>query len=105
MLTSLIRNNAAGIIFSGLLLFGLHSVARDSDIAPLPSFICVMGSVSPEFPGGADSLMAFISKNGHYPVGEFDTIICKRKVITQFTVNEEGVVCDLKIIKKFSINL
>ena len=98
---NLIRHNAAWIIFSVLLLPGRHSAARDSEIPPPTFFICSMGSERmPEFPGGDDSLKAFVSKNCQYPVGEFDTIICRGKVIMQFTVNEEGVVCDIKVIKK-----
>jgi TonB family protein len=65
-----------------------------------PPFVCTFICESmPEFPGGEDSLMAFIGKNCHYPIGEFDTI-CKRVVITQFSVDEQGRVGDIKILRR-----
>lgn len=55
----------------------------------------------PEFPGGEGALLKFIARNTQYPDMEKDNGITG-KVITQFTVNEDGSISDIKILRSNS---
>ncbi len=52
----------------------------------------------PEFPGGMDALMKFLSKNISYPAFERDQNI-QGTVVAQFVVTKEGVIEDIKIVR------
>ena len=52
----------------------------------------------PEFPGGDAALMKFIASNIDYPQMERENEIAG-KVLTQFTVNEDGTISDILILK------
>ncbi len=57
--------------------------------------------VNPAFPGGQDSLVAFISRNIKYPEkARKDSTV--GQVIVQFVVDEKGNVIDPKILKSLS---
>jgi protein TonB len=70
-------------------------VARN--VEPTPQ---VYGFVEqmPEFPGGEKALLDFIAHNTQYPQMERDNDITG-KVITQFTVNEDGTISDIQILR------
>lgn len=51
---------------------------------------------SPNFPGGKEKLMAFISANTKYPEDALKLGI-EGLVITRFTVNKDGSICDIEI--------
>ncbi len=51
---------------------------------------------SPEFPGGMDSLFTFINNNITW--AQSQTTV-QGKVYVQFTVNEKGVVSNVKLVK------
>jgi TonB family protein len=52
----------------------------------------------PEFPGGTKSLMKFLNENLAYPEEARKNGI-EGKVVSQFMVNEDGSLTDLKIVK------
>ena len=54
--------------------------------------------VDPEFPGGIDSLYAFLCRNVSYPAEARDSNITG-KVYVSFVVERDGVVSDVKVIK------
>jgi len=54
--------------------------------------------IMPEFPGGIDKLMAFLQRNTEYPDRERELGI-SGKVTTSFTVNEDGSISDIAVIK------
>ena len=49
----------------------------------------------PEFPGGEDAMMAYISKNIKYPKAAVDNSV-EGRVIVNFVVNEDGQITDVK---------
>jgi len=50
----------------------------------------------PEFPGGNDSLLTFVSKNLKWPNTEADV---QGKVICRFIVNTDGTISDIEVIR------
>ncbi|MDP4268848.1 MAG: energy transducer TonB [Bacteroidota bacterium] len=50
----------------------------------------------PEFPGGVDSLMQFISATLQYPNTEADVT---GMIITMFTVEKSGKISDIKLLR------
>jgi protein TonB len=54
--------------------------------------------VMPEFPGGVDKLMQFLQRNTEYPDRERELGI-SGKVTTSFTVNEDGTISDIAVLK------
>jgi TonB family protein len=52
----------------------------------------------PEFPGGTERLMSFISQNIRYPVAMMENKI-QGTVIAQFIVKKDGSISDIKIIR------
>jgi protein TonB len=58
----------------------------------------------PEFPGGEGELMKFLQKNIQYPQMERDNDI-QGKVIVRFTVQEDGSVADVNVIRAVSPGL
>lgn len=74
---------------------GLEKVNSDppAESAPL-RWVPVM----PEFPGGEKALMKFLQKNTEYPEMEHNLGI-SGKVTTEFTVNEDGSISDIAVLK------
>ena len=56
----------------------------------------------PEFPGGEKALLKFVADNVQYPEMEHDNDI-SGKVTARFTVNEDGSISDVQILKSTSI--
>lgn len=52
----------------------------------------------PQYPGGETELMKFLAKNTSYPESLIDIGI-DGKVLSEFTVDEQGKVTDIKIVK------
>jgi len=52
----------------------------------------------PEYPGGEEALLKFIARNTEYPDMERANEIAG-KVLTQFTVNEDGTISDIQIVR------
>ena len=71
-------------------------VARE--VAPARQEVINVAEIMPEFPGGERALMNFIARNTEYPAMERDNGIAG-KVLTQFTVNEDGSIADVKILR------
>lgn len=67
---------------------------------PTPN-VFVFVEQMPEFPGGDKALMEFLAQNIDYPRMEKENDIAG-KVISQFTVNEDGTVSDIQILRSTS---
>ena len=57
-----------------------------------------IAEIMPKFPGGEEALMKFLSKNTIFPDMEREMGV-GGKVVSEFTVNEDGKVSDIKILK------
>ncbi len=53
----------------------------------------------PEFPGGQDAMMKFISKNLRYPENAVENNV-EGKVVVKFIVNTQGAIRDIEVISK-----
>ena len=53
----------------------------------------------PSFPGGEDSLRAFIAKNLRYPLVEE---CVQGRVVVLFTVETDGSISEIEVVKNFS---
>lgn len=69
----------------------------DSVIDELP-VIMEINYKMPNFPGGDEAFYSYISKNIKYPKKAKDNNIAG-KVYSQFTVNEDGSITDVKILR------
>jgi protein TonB len=78
-----------------LLLPTLTSFAQDKRSSDTTVCIFVTDPV-PSYPGGIDSLRAFIKKNLKYPKGRVDYV---GTVYVGFLVQEDGSTTDFKVIK------
>lgn len=58
----------------------------------------------PQFPGGAVEMMKWLTKNLKYPK-EAQRRKKQGRVVVQFTVNTDGSVCDIKVIKSVDSQL
>jgi len=54
----------------------------------------------PEFPGGDVAFIKFVRENINYPTCNADSV--SGKVIIRFTVDEEGCVTDIKVVRGLS---
>lgn len=55
----------------------------------------------PKYPGGNDSLSAFLNKNFKYPV-EASVYYHNAKVVVSITIDKEGKVCTPRVVKSVS---
>ena len=74
----------------------IFEVARE--VQPAPPTVLIIAEVMPEFPGGDKALMQFIARNVEYPQMERDNGI-QGRVISSFTVNEDGSISDIQILR------
>ena len=72
------------------------------EVSPPAPTIFTFVEIMPEFPGGERALMKFVADNTEYPRMERDNDI-GGKVITQFTVNEDGTISDIQIVRSPSV--
>ena len=63
-----------------------------------PSAPLIVAEVMPEYPGGEKALMKFLAENTQYPDMLRENGIGGR-VVTQFTVNEDGSISDIGIVR------
>ena len=78
-----------------------HAVNAQQPAAIKSDSVYKFVDVNPAFPGGQDSLVAFISRNIIYPEkARKDSTV--GQVIVQFVVDEKGNVIDPKILKSLS---
>lgn len=91
------------ILFSGFFIQAqTDSVATDQPVQDPP----IVGSENynvveqmPEFPGGQDAMMKFISKNVKYPENAIQNNV-EGKVVLKFVVNTQGEIRDIEVISK-----
>lgn len=73
------------------------SVTESSDVDEV--FVFVFVEESPEFPGGMDSLYAFLGANVHYPAeAKKDSI--EGYVYVRFVVEKDGSVYNIKVLRE-----
>ena len=77
---------------------GTEPVFIEPTPAPVPSAPVRICEVMPQFPGGDRALMKFLADHTEFPMRERELGI-GGKVISEFTVNEDGRVSDIKILK------
>jgi len=53
----------------------------------------------PEYPGGQDAMMKFISKNVKYPTDAIENNV-QGKVLLKFVVNTQGEIRDIEVVSK-----
>jgi protein TonB len=53
----------------------------------------------PEFPGGSEAMMKFISSNIRYPKAAIENSV-QGRVVASFIVNTDGSLSDIKLLKK-----
>ncbi|HLP52595.1 MAG TPA: TonB family protein [Chitinophagales bacterium] len=71
-------------------------------VAPVePPKVWIAVEKMPEFPGGEEALMRFLSKNTGYPEYERDLEI-QGKAVVKFVVNEDGSINNIAVLKKDS---
>ncbi|MFN5885970.1 MAG: energy transducer TonB, partial [Bacteroidota bacterium] len=58
----------------------------------------------PEFPGGQEAMMAFLSKNIQYPPMARENGI-EGRVVLQFVVDKDGKISNIEIVKKLGWGL
>ncbi len=76
----------------------LLSFVPEPDATPLSADPIRIAEVMPVFPGGEAALMRFLSDYTRYPAMEKEMGI-GGKVISEFTVNENGKISDVKILR------
>ena len=69
----------------------------DSDIDKLPVIMETIDKM-PNFPGGDQAFYSYFAKNIKYPKEAKDNGV-SGKVYSQFTVNEDGSITDIKILR------
>lgn len=81
---------------------GGTGTALIADVPPAPPVVSNapvrIAEVMPAFPGGEKALMKFLAKHTQYPERERSLEI-EGKVFAEFTVNEDGTVSDIKVLK------
>ncbi len=84
-----------GLFFASASLTGEHQESnRESNVKLLPND----EGTKPQFKGGMDALMTYLSKEIHYPK-ELESSGVEGKVIVSFRVETDGVVSDVKTSK------
>jgi TonB family protein len=85
------------LIFSSCFHLHLHSQTKYADTTEIP-FLCEIGCTQvPEFPGGRDSLFAYLYRNIHLPKTADSTL--SGAVIVEFTIDAIGNVTNAYILK------
>jgi protein TonB len=86
------------------LVYAQHPKSQDkitsSSINYTDSTIYDVFDVPPSYPGGLDSLYAFINRTIKYPP-ESNESGNQGKTFVSFIVNKDGTICDVKIIKTY----
>lgn len=88
---NLILKGLAGLVFFAL-FFSLKVHAQET------SFTSISYEVKAQFPGGQDSMYAFIVNNLVYPSEAISKNI-EGKVLLEFVINENGEISDAKVLK------
>ena len=91
------------ICLLSVISFSLHAQTsvKAERVKPNPTQgepVYTIAEQMPEYPGGNDSLMKFISRNIHYPA-EAKKKKIEGKVIVRFTVTDQGKVKDIEVLK------
>ncbi len=89
------------LFFATVLLFVSSAVAAQVDSVGSDGdkeTVCFGPEVDPEFPGGMDSLYAYLCRNVSYPAEARDSNITG-KVFVSFTIERDGSVTDVKILR------
>jgi Ca-activated chloride channel family protein len=74
------------------------SVSLESDVTDGEAEVFAIVESMPEFPGGEQALLQYLKSNLKYPAEAINNNI-SGKVIVQFTVNTDGSLSDIKVIR------
>lgn len=77
---------------------GTLPFAEPAPVPPVPSTPVRIAEVMPQFPGGEKALMKYLADNTRFPDYAREVGL-GGKVISEFTVNEDGRISDIKILK------
>ncbi|PIZ05392.1 MAG: hypothetical protein COY57_07560, partial [Flavobacteriales bacterium CG_4_10_14_0_8_um_filter_32_5] len=83
-----------------LTFMGSISFAQEVEVKeePLEEDVYTIVENMPEFPGGQDSMFYFLAKNVNYPKEAIEQGI-QGKVYVNFTVNKDGSIGDVHVIR------
>jgi TonB family protein len=81
-----------------LLLIGYNAFAQNKTVPSTPEKVYQFVDHQPEFPGGKDSLYAYLKRNIHYPQDALQKEI-QGLVVTSFIVNSKGGISEIKVLK------
>lgn len=84
-----------------LLLLGISmcTTIQAQDTPTADSTVLLLVENMPEFPGGTEAMMKFISSNIRYPKAAIENSV-QGRVVASFIVNTDGSLSDIKILKK-----
>ncbi len=85
-------------IASYQITFGQASTSEKSPISADTSKIFEIVEAQPEFPGGPNAMMAFISSNVMYPEIALENGI-EGTVVVQFVIEKDGSITDIKVVR------
>ena len=90
----------ANTLFPGLMLFALGgSLAAQNATVEKDNDECIFEyEIDPEFPGGMDSLYAYLCRNVSYPAEARDSNITG-KVYVSFVVDKDGSISNVRILR------
>ena len=80
------------------LFFSFKLSAQNSPKAENPPEVLTVVEQMPEYPGGTDSLMAYLFRTIHYPIKAKEAGI-QGRVVMKFIVDETGNVTNIEILK------
>lgn len=87
------------ILLAAVALFcGTNAMAQTDEVDEVDDAVFVVVEKSPEFPGGDDSLYAFIGRNIKYPEAAKKNKIEGRVFVT-FVIEKDGQVSSAKILR------
>jgi protein TonB len=86
------------VMFMMSLSLSVQSKAQDTSAKGLTKHYGYNSLEKPQFPGGDQELDKYLSLNLRYP-NEALTLKVEGEVIVNFTINEDGTIQDVKVIK------
>nr|WP_294948639.1 energy transducer TonB [uncultured Mucilaginibacter sp.] len=84
------------ITFSVLAIIGCYAQSPKKKAGVVDTATIVDYEIEPQFPGGNEAFMKFVSKNLKYPKGEVEA---QGKVIISFMIQKDGRTTDFKIMR------
>lgn len=86
-------------VFFAVMLFPLQAFAQQPQTVSAEGEVFELVEKNPEYPGGREKLMAFLSSNLRYPQTALQMKLSGR-IIVQFVVNKDGDIMEGKVLSK-----